>query len=95
MRNQIVLYGLGGAYDNYAVIKYHVIYPEEVSVREIQYQARRLRDCCPNIQVVYIVDNRHCLRRDYMDAVRSNSIEGWAIFKDILSREGMRFVYKT
>ena len=86
---QIILYGVAGPSESFRVVRYRTIYSEEISIREINYQTKRLRESCPNIRIVYAIDNRHGLRRDYMDAVHSNSIEGWAIFKDILEREGM------
>lgn len=92
MNKQIVLYGFGGPSDNYRVVRNYVLRPEE-SIRGIvseeKYQARRMRAACPNIKIVYAIDNRYGLRKDYLDAVKLNSMEGWVLFKDICEREGM------
>lgn len=54
------------------------------------YTASMMKIRYPNIERVYAMDNRHGLRRDYTVASKKNSIESWAIFKDILEREGLK-----
>lgn len=88
MYKQVVLYGFGGPEDMFRVVRYRVLYPEEACVSEIIYQARRMIASYPNIQKVYAIDNRYGLNRDYRDAMRSNNMEGWVLFKDICEREG-------
>lgn len=89
MNRKIVLYGFGGPEDNYRVVRYSVLYHEEVSIRELTYQAKKMSVTYRNIRSVYAVDNRYGLYRDYKDAVKSNSMEGWVLFKDICEREGL------
>lgn len=89
MNNSVILYGIGGPQDNYKVVKYRHLIPEEACVREIRYIARKMKVDYPNITRVFVMDNRHGLRRDYMDAVRSNCMEGWVLFQDICEREGL------
>lgn len=88
--NQILIYGIGGADKAYQVLKYYVIFDAANSygiIEEIWKNAERLKAQNPSINQIYVMNNRHGLRKDYMDAVRSNSIEGWMLFKDILERE--------
>lgn len=89
MCRQVVLYGFGGPEDIFRVVRWHVLDLDEACVTEILYQARRMIVNYPNIQKVYALDNRYGLRRDYKDAVRSSSMEGWVLFKDICEREGL------
>ena len=43
----------------------------------------------PNIERVFAIDNGRGLARDYANALKTNTIESHAIFKDILEREGL------
>ena len=70
------LYGIGGAENNYRVVRYTEIPEDSMTVLTYKYEAS-------------MMDNRHGLRRDYTVAYKKNSIESWAIFKDILEREGI------
>ncbi len=91
----VYLYGLGGADQNYRVIRYS---PVEIDtlvgtnfgvVRTLKYEAQMMKMKYPNIQRVFAIDNGRGLSRDYRNAWKKNSIESHAIFKDILEREGI------
>ena len=88
--NQIILYGLGGARDKYRVMKYFVIFDDNVSIRTMKNEAEVLKIKNPSIEHVYAVDNRRGLKKDFEESIRQNSIESCAIFKDIIEREGLR-----
>lgn len=87
--NQIILYGLGGARDKYRVMKYFVIFDDNVSIRTMKNEAEVLKIKNPSIEHVYAVDNRRGLKKDFEESIRQNSIESCAIFKDIIEREGL------
>lgn len=91
-RDQIVLYGIGGPEKEYAVLGYFQIFELHDVVSTVRREAARLVANNPSIKAVYMIDNRYGLRRDYRESVRHNSIESYAVFKDILEREGMRIL---
>lgn len=90
--NQVILYGIAGAENQYRVIRYFIIDAELVSISNIVYQANMLKIKNPTIEHVYAIDNRRGLRRDYVESCKKNTIESCAIFKDILEREGIMIV---
>ena len=90
---KIFLYGIAGANQAYRVAKYWCFFDietEPVTIRDLVYQASMLRIKNPSIEHVYAVDDRRGLHRDYREAMMKNSIESWAIFKDILQKEGLQ-----
>lgn len=88
---KIILYGIGGPSKQYAVLGYYRIFEDELDiVGTIRREAEWLRANNPSILHVYMISNRRGLRRDYQEAVRVGNIESYAMFKDILEREGMR-----
>lgn len=90
--NQVILYGIAGAENQYRVIRYFIIDAELVSISNIVYQANMLRIKNPTVEHVYAIDNRRGLRRDYVESYKKNTIESCAIFKDILEREGIMII---
>lgn len=90
--NQVILYGIAGADNQYRVVRYFIIDAELVSISYIVYQANMLRIKNPTIEHVYAVDNRRGLRRDYVESYKKNTIESCAIFKDIIEREGIKII---
>lgn len=90
--NQVILYGIAGADNQYRVIRYFIIDAELVSISNIVYQANMLKIKNPTIEHVYAIDNRRGLRRDYVESYKRNTIESCAIFKDILEREGIMII---
>lgn len=86
---QIYLYGIAGVEKQYAVIRYTRIEEDSISIQNIVYCSTMLKIKNPDIEHVYAVDDRRGLAWDYRDAIKSNSLEGFAIFKDILEREGI------
>lgn len=88
---KILLYGIGGAIKEYAVLKYYAIYEDEPDfVGTIKRAAEWMRANNPSIVTVYMISNRRGLYRDYKESIRKNSIESHAIFRDILEREGIK-----
>ena len=87
-KNSLAFYGIGGADVAYAVIAWYVMYPDEFSITNIWRRAASMKAYNPSIKQVFVVDNRRGLKKDYMEANRLKSVEGYAIFKDILEREG-------
>lgn len=86
----ILLYGIGGADKMYGVLNYFCIFDDGKMpiVRTIFTEAERLRAINPSVVHVYAIDNRHGLRKDYLESIRLHSIESHMLFKDILEREG-------
>lgn len=87
---RIFLYGIGGADNQYRVLKYYAMEEETISIWNIKYQADMLKIKNPSVEHVYAVDDRTGLYRDYKESIKKNSIESCAIFKDILEREGIK-----
>lgn len=86
----ICLYGISGARDAYRVLRYDIISMEYASIAWIKYSASLMQKDYPSIQHVYVIDQRYELKRDYTEACKKNSIESWAIFKDLLETQGLR-----
>lgn len=91
---KILLYGVGGASKQYAVLRYSAIYEDDSNMTEtIKRTAKWMRDTNPSIISVYMISPRRGLKHDYMEARRQNSIESHAIFRDILEREGIKLPF--
>ena len=89
MKN-LILYGIGDARYKYRVLKYFCIYDENIDVTDIKRIARTMQVINPSIEHVYLINNRHGLKREFQESIKRNSIESCAIFKDILEREGIK-----
>lgn len=89
MKN-LILYGIGNARYQYRVLRYFYVYDENVDVAEIKRIARMMQVVNPSIEHVYLISNRHGLKREFQESIKRNSIESCAIFKDILEREGIK-----
>lgn len=88
--NNIILYGIGDARYQYRVLRYFAIYDERADTSEIKRIARMMQVINPSIDHVYMITNRHGLKREFMESIKRNSIESCAIFKDTLEREGIK-----
>ena len=88
--NNLIFYGIGDAKYQYRVLKYFCIYDENIDIAEIKRIARTMQVINPSIEHVYLISNRHGLRREFQESIKRNSIESCAIFKDILEREGIK-----
>lgn len=88
--NNIILYGIGDARYQYRVLRYFAIYDERADTLEIKRIARMMQVINPSIEHVYMITNRHGLKREFMESTKRNSIESCAIFKDTLEREGIK-----
>ena len=89
MKN-LILYGIGNARYQYRVLRYFYVYDENADVAEIKRIARMMQVVNPSIEHVYLISNRHGLKREFQESIKRNSIESYAIFKDILEREGIK-----
>lgn len=85
----IFLYGIGGARDQYRVIRYTRIDEQDFSINTLMYEASIMRINYPSIEHVYAVDNRYGLGRTYLESVKKNSIGSCAVFKDLIQRTGI------
>ena len=88
--NNLILYGIGDAKYQYRVLKYFCVYDERIDIAEIKRIARTMHVINPSIEHVYLISNRHGLKREFQESIKRNSIESCAIFKDILEREGIK-----
>ena len=89
---RIYLYGLAGADNSYRVVSHSYIEESEYSIRNIVGHAGWMIHKNPTIEHVYAIDMRPGLANDYKNAWKRNSIESYAIFKDILEREGLLII---
>lgn len=89
MKN-LILYGIGNARYQYRVLRYFYVYDENADVAEIKRIACMMQVVNPSIEHVYLISNRHGLKREFQESIKRNSIESCAIFKDILEREGIK-----
>ena len=88
--NNIILYGIGDARYQYRVLRYFAIYDERADTSEVKRIARMMQVINPRIEHVYMITNRHGLKREFMESTKRNSIESCAVFKDTLEREGIK-----
>ena len=88
--NNIILYGIGDARYQYRVLRYFAIYDERADTSEVKRIARMMQVITPSIEHVYMITNRHSLKREFIESTKRNSIESCAIFKDTLEREGIK-----
>lgn len=88
--NNIILYGIGDARYQYRVLRYFAIYDERADTSEVKRIARMMQVINPSIEHVYMITNRHGLKREFMESAKRNSIESCAVFKDTLEREGIK-----
>ena len=87
--NRIYLYGIAGTRDKYAVIRYQAVDVDNRPIDAIKVEAEIMRMDYPSIKTVYAIDARGGLANDYRRAIKSNSIEGYIVFKDLLERRGI------
>ena len=87
--NRIYLYGIAGANDKYAVIRYQAVDVEHRPIDAIKVEAEIMRMDYPSIKTVYAIDARGGLANDYRMAIKRNSVEGLIVSKDILERRGI------
>ena len=87
--NRIYLYGIAGANDKYAVIRYQAVDVEYRPIDAIKNESDIMRMDYPSVKQVFAIDARGGLANDYRRAIKQNSIEGFIIFKDILERMGI------
>ena len=87
--NRIYLYGIAGASDKYAVIRYAAVDVDYRPIDAIKMEADIMRMDYPSVKQVFAIDARGGLANDYRRAIKSNSIESYIVFKDILERKGI------
>lgn len=88
MQKDYFMYGLAGARDTYRVVANKRIDVNRYTTQYGKDEAAWMIMDNPSIEHVYIITMRPGLAYDYTRAFKENSIESWAIFKDILEREG-------
>ena len=93
---EIVLYGIAGAEKNYRVIRYRRIVDEGKLgfIKDLKLAAQDLAYTEPDVERVFVVDNSTRLRYYYEMTFRSNTMEAWICFKDILERWGFEMEVK-
>lgn len=92
MPKKIYLYGLAGAESMYRVVTHSYIDDEFRTIKDMKLHAMWMKSKMPSVEHVYAIDQRPGLAADYKNAWRHNSIESYAIFKDILEREGIMVI---
>ena len=86
---QVFLYGLSGAYDEYRVKAHKFIKSDEFSVYTLMYYIDSILEDCPDVETIYMIDNRHGLKRAMELAVHSDKTEDRIIFKTLLENDGV------
>ena len=92
MSNQIILYGITDAKNLYRSGGYYCVYDKDMTIENIIFQAEMLRQKNPDIKHVYAIDNRHGLKRQFLQYLKKDSMEGWIEFKDTLERDGLKII---
>ena len=87
--NRIYLYGIAGASDKYAVVRYAYVDVDSRPIDAIKMEADIMRMDYPSVKQVFAIDARGGLGNDYRRAIKQNSIQGYIVFKDILERMGI------
>ena len=87
--NRIYLYGIAGANDKYAVVRYQAVDVEHRPIDAIKMEADIMRMDYPSVKKIFAIDARGGLANDYRRAIKINTIESYIIFKDILERKGI------
>lgn len=62
---------------------------DAISVRNVLRLANWMKDVNPGQVVVYAVDNRPGLYKEFMEAVKTNDFTKHVEFADLISREGI------
>lgn len=71
------------------VLGKYVLYGRDAGIAAAKYAAERKIDV-PDGCEFYVVDSRYGLKDDFNAAVKSNSVEGWYEFYDMIRREGIK-----
>ena len=87
--NRIDLDGIAGTRDKYAVSRYQAVDVEHRPIDAIKMEADIMRMDYPSVKKIFAIDARGGLANDYRRAIKSNSIESYIVFKDILERKGI------
>lgn len=85
--NRIFLY----AFDKEArVVNYRFVQSEDITIRQIHYLARQMYLLAGKEQIiVYAIDDYPNLKKDFMEAQRSNDPADMYAFYDIVDRNGI------
>lgn len=89
---EMFLYGLAGAADQYRTVRYESVDRETFSVTNVTGLACLMQYKYLTIEHVYLLDNRKGLGYEVMRTMKTNTIEGNVIFKDLLEREALRII---
>ena len=87
--NRIYLYGIAGANDNYAIIRYQAVDVEHRPIDAIKMEAEIMRMEDASVKQTFAIDARGGLGNVYRRAIKQNSIEGYIVFKYILEIRGI------
>ena len=88
--NSIIIYGLAGADKKYKALAYYNIPEGDFSITNMLYQASVLKAKKPEIEYIYVIDNRKGLKRDYIESYKTNTIASCVEFKMMLEKYGHR-----
>ena len=88
----VFLYGIGGAKDQFRVIRWTRVDEPDISITTFKNEAWAMRIRYPNVQRVFAIDDRGGLYQEYRTSIKKNSIESCMIFRDILERQGVEIV---
>lgn len=86
MRNTVFLYGFTSVHEMHGC---YFICCEELSIQRIKSIAKLIVTEYPDVKRVYAIDNRRGLRREFLEAAKSNVFVDRFVFEDTCKTEGM------
>lgn len=88
--NSIILYALASAEKQYRPISYYCIFEGNFSIAEMMYRASLLKSRNPEIEHIFVIDNRKGLRKDYRETKEELTVESGLRFYQTLEKYGHR-----
>lgn len=85
----VYLYGIGGAIDDFRVIRCVDIDRDSISIMTFKHEALQLRAIYPAIKRVFAGDNNYDVYRSYMEAKRRPTVDNNLAFVDLLEKQGI------
>lgn len=86
--NELVYYAIGGAADNYRVIRYERVKSADYTIENERQLVLDVLEMHPDIKQMFVVTNRYSWRKDFNTALKDGSMAAWICFKDLLERCG-------
>ncbi len=89
MERRVYLYGFG---DLLKCVDHKFLKGDAITVRNLSRVAKQMREMNPECKIVWAVDNRPGLYREFLEAVKTKDFTKQVEFADTVSREGIPVV---